>query len=62
MYFHFLNSLHKKSILVEYIKVHKKIETIWRTFDKGKRLLIQKTICLHDFLECFKHIKGLLYM
>jgi len=27
------------SILVEYIKVHKKIETIWWTFDKGKGLL-----------------------
>jgi hypothetical protein len=48
------------SLLVEYIKIHKKIETIWWTFDKGKGLLIQKTTYPHAFCECFKHIKGLL--
>jgi hypothetical protein len=48
------------SLLVEYIKVHKKIEMIWWTFDKGKGLLIQKTAYPHAFHECFKHIKGLL--
>ncbi len=45
---------------MEYIKVHKKIETIWQTFDKGKGFLIQKITCPHAFLECFKHIKGIL--
>jgi hypothetical protein len=48
------------SFLVEYIKFHKKIETIWWTFDKWKGLLTQKTTCPHVFLKCFKHIKGLL--
>jgi hypothetical protein len=48
------------SLLVEYIKVHKKFEMIWWTFDKGKGLLIQKKPHPRTFLECFKHIKGLL--
>jgi hypothetical protein len=49
-----------ESLLLEYIKVQKKLEIIQWTFDKEKRLLRQKTICPHVFLECFKHIKGLL--
>jgi hypothetical protein len=48
------------SLFVEYIKVKKKFEMIWWTFDKGKGLLIQKTTCPHAFLEWFKHIKGFL--
>jgi len=44
------------SLLVEYIKVHKKLKMIWWIFDKKKRLLKQKT-CPHVFFECFKHIK-----
>jgi hypothetical protein len=48
------------SLIVEYIKIHTKIETIWWTFDKGKGLLIQKTSYPHVSLECFNHIKGIL--
>jgi hypothetical protein len=49
------------SFFVEYIKVHKKIEMIWWTFDKEKRFLKQKnhmSTCF--FFECFKCIKRLL--
>jgi len=42
------------------MKVRKKIETIWWTFNKGKKLLYKKITCPHAFLEFFKHIKGLL--
>jgi len=42
--FHFFECFeHHGSLLVECIKVHKKFEMIWGTFDKGKILLIQKT-------------------
>jgi hypothetical protein len=44
------------SILVEYIKIHKKIEPIWWTFDKGKGFFIQRTTCPHVFLECIKRL------
>jgi hypothetical protein len=48
------------SILVEYIKIHKKIENIWWTFNKGKKLLMQKNYLFTCFLQCFKHIKQFL--
>jgi hypothetical protein len=35
------------SLLLEYIKVHKKIEMIWWTFDKEKGLLKQKKPHVH---------------
>jgi hypothetical protein len=60
MYFYFLNVWTHGSLLVEYIKVHKKIENIWWTFIKEKNFWYKKTTCPHDFFECFKHIKGLL--
>jgi hypothetical protein len=56
--FLFLNVLNTWTLLVEYIKAHKKIEMILWAFDKGKELLIKKKP--HVFLKCFKHIKGLL--
>jgi hypothetical protein len=46
------------SLLVEYIKVHKKIETICWTFIKEKDFWYKKTTCPHAFLKGFKHIKG----
>jgi hypothetical protein len=42
MYFIFWMFWTYGSILVEYIKVHKKIEMIWWTFDEEKKLLKQK--------------------
>jgi hypothetical protein len=48
------------SLLVEYIKVHKKFEMIWQTFDKEKKLMKQKNHLSTFFLKCFKHIKGFL--
>jgi hypothetical protein len=37
------------SLVVEYIEVHKKIEMIWWTFDKEKRVLKQKKPLIHMF-------------
>jgi len=41
------------------LKVTKKL-MIWWTFDKKKGFWNKKTTCPHVFLECLKHIKGLL--
>jgi hypothetical protein len=49
----FFNVWTHGSLLVEYIKVHKKIEMIWWTFDKGKGLLIQKNHMSTWFFEVF---------
>ncbi len=51
------------SLHMEYIKVHKKIETILWTFDKEKKLFETKNkshVRPHASFKCFKHIKGLL--
>jgi hypothetical protein len=51
---------HMDPFLWKKLKFTKKKEMIWWIFDKEKRLLKQKTTYPHAFLECFKHIKGLL--
>jgi hypothetical protein len=42
------------------IKVFKKIGHDLCIFDKEKRLKKKKKTCPHIFLECIKHVKGLL--
>jgi len=54
MYFYFLNVLTHGSLLVKYIKVHKK------NLINKKEFWNKKTTCPHVFFECFKHIKGFL--
>jgi hypothetical protein len=48
------------SLLVEYIKVHKKLKWFGEHLIKKKNFWNKKTTCPHVFLECFKHIKRLL--
>jgi hypothetical protein len=49
MHFYFLNVWTHGSFIVEYVKVHKKIEMILWTFDKEKKTFETKNSLVHMF-------------
>ncbi len=51
---------HMDPFLLEYIKVHKKLNWFGEHLIRKNDFWNKKPTCPHAFLECFKHIKGLL--